>query len=335
MVKVIAEISGNHNGSLDRALDIVTAVAKSGAQYVKLQTYTADTITLPSDGGLFRVSDGHPLWGGKRLYDLYEDAHTPWEWHEPIFSYARSLGLTPFSTPFDETAVAFLEELEVELYKIASLEIVDLPLIETVARTGKPMIISTGTATLTEISEAVETARSGGCRSLTLLLCTSSYPAKPEDSNLSRLGLLSKMFDVEIGFSDHTLGINNSVAAVALGARVIEKHVTLNRNDGGVDSAFSIEPHELGDLVRAAYEVELAIGRPDQWSTKAEAESLRHRPSLYITKAVRAGDAITPENVRSVRPSGGLEPKFSSLVMGKKFLRDAKMGDPLSWDLFG
>jgi pseudaminic acid synthase len=335
LIKIIAEMSGNHNGSLDRALEIVSAVAASGARYVKLQTYTADTITLPVDGGLFQVSDDHPLWGGKSLYSLYQNAYTPWEWHEPLFKHARSLGLIPFSTPFDETAVDFLEGLNVELYKIASLEIVDLPLIEMVARTGKPMIISTGTATLAEISEAVEAARRGGCQSITLLLCTSSYPAKAEDSNLSRLGLLSKLFDVEVGFSDHTLGISNSVAAVALGARVIEKHFTLKRSDGGVDSAFSIEPHELRQLVDAASEVELAIGRPDQWSTQAEAESLRHRPSLYVTKNVSAGEAITSENVRSVRPSGGLQPKFIGLVIGKSFTRDAKMGDPVSWDLVG
>lgn len=328
-------MSGNHNGSLDRALEIVTAVAQSGARFLKIQTYTADTITLPVEGGLFSVSDTHSLWGGERLHDLYERAHTPWEWHKPIFDFARSLGLTPFSTPFDETAVDFLEELNVELYKIASLEIVDLPLIEMVARTGKPMIISTGTATLAEISEAVETARGGGCKSLTLLLCTSSYPARPEDSNLSRLSLLSKLFDVEVGFSDHTLGTSNSVAAVALGARVIEKHVTLKRSDGGVDSAFSIEPHELSQLVKAAGEVELAVGRPDQWSTQAETESLRHRPSLYVTKSVSAGEPITPENVRSVRPSGGLKPKFLSVVLGKRFTRDAKMGDPVTWDLLG
>jgi pseudaminic acid synthase len=335
MVDVIAEISGNHNGSLDTALDIVSAVAKSGARYVKLQTYTADTITLPADGELFRVSNDHPLWGSKRLYDLYEDAHTPWEWHEPIFTHARSLGLIPFSTPFDETAVDFLEGLNVELYKIASLEIVDLPLIEMVAGTGKPMIMSTGTATLTEISEAVDAARGGGCKSLTLLLCTSSYPAKAEDSNLSRLELLSRMFNVEVGFSDHTLGVFSSVAAVALGAKVIEKHVTLRRADGGVDSAFSLEPHELRQLVEGVNEAELAIGRPDQWSTKAETESLRHRPSLYVTKNVSAGEAITSENVRSVRPSGGLQPKFIGLVLGKSFTRDAKMGDPVSWDLVG
>ena len=227
----------------------------------------------------------------------------------------------------------FLEGLDVELYKIASLEIVDLPLIELVARTGKPMIMSTGTATLTEISEAVDAARHGGCKSLTLLLCTSSYPAMPEDSNLSRLDLLSKTFNVEVGFSDHTLGVYNSIAAVALGARVIEKHVTLRRGDGGVDSAFSLEPHELHQLVEGVKQAELAIGRPDQWSTSAEAESLRHRPSLYVTKKVLAGEEITAQNVRSVRPSGGLKPKFLEVVIGKKFSRSAEIGDPVTWDI--
>ena len=249
MPRIIAEMSGNHNGSLNHALDIVRAVAESGADLLKIQTYTADTITLPVSGGLFDVSYDHQLLGSRNLYDLYQDAHTPWDWHEPIFSLARELGLTPFSTPFDETAVDFLENLDIALYKIASLEIIDLPLIRTVASTGKPMIISTGAATLGEIEEAVVAARDGGCSDLTLMLCTSSYPAKPDDTHLARLRVLKDLFGTKVGLSDHTNGIYTSLAAVALGADFIEKHVTLDRNWGGVDSEFSIEPNELEQLV--------------------------------------------------------------------------------------
>lgn len=330
---IIAEISGNHNGDLERGLEIVRAAAKAGASAVKIQTYTADTITLPVSTSAFKVSEGHPLWGNKTLYELYEEAHTPWEWHKPIFDLAKELGMQAFSTPFDETAVDFLESLDVPLYKIASLEIVDLPLIKQVALTGKPMILSVGTASLGEVAEAVEAAREGGCTDLTLLACTSSYPAQPEDANLLRIPALAEIFDVKVGLSDHTLGIGVSVAAVALGATVIEKHVTLRRADGGVDSAFSLEPEELKSLVDECNAAYVARGSASVWTTKAETESLRLRPSLYVTKAVKAGDVISHENVRSVRPAGGLPPKELPNVLGRTFAADAEIGTAVTWNL--
>lgn len=331
---IIAEISGNHNGSLERALEIVRAAAAAGATAVKIQTYTADTITLNVDSPAFRVSAGHELWGDRTLYDLYEEAHTPWEWHEPIFSLARELGLLAFSTPFDETAVEFLETLNVPLYKIASLEIVDLPLIKQVAETGKPMILSVGTASVAEVASAVEAARAGGCTDLTLLACTSSYPAIPDDANLLRMPVMAELFGCKVGLSDHTLGIGVAVAAAALGASVIEKHVTLARADGGVDSAFSLEPHELKQLVDECDAAVRALGSADVWSTTAENESLRLRPSLYVALDVKAGDAVTEANVRSVRPAGGLAPAELPRVIGRVFSADAVAGTPVSWDLF-
>lgn len=331
---VIAEISGNHNGSLERALDIVRAAADAGASAVKIQTYTADTITLNVDTPAFRVSEGHELWGSRTLYDLYEEAHTPWEWHKPIFDLANELGLVAFSTPFDETSVEFLETLNVPLYKIASLEIVDLPLIKLVAETGKPMIISTGTATIGEIAAAVEAARAGGCTDLTLLACTSSYPAVPDDANLRRIPVMAEMFGTKVGLSDHTLGTGVSVAAVALGATVIEKHVTLSRADGGVDSAFSLEPAELRQLVEGCDAAVRALGSASEWASAAETESLRLRPSLYVAQSVRAGDPVTDENVRSVRPAGGLAPVEIEKLAGRVFRVDAEPGTPTTWDLF-
>ncbi|WP_349236138.1 pseudaminic acid synthase [Cryobacterium sp. BB307] len=330
---VIAEISGNHNGSLERALDIVRAAGGAGAHAVKIQTYTADTITLNVDAPAFRVSDGHELWGNRTLHDLYAEAHTPWEWHQPIFELARELGMVAFSTPFDETAVDFLEELDVPLYKIASLEIVDLPLIERVAQTGKPVLLSTGTATVAEIAAAVDAARAGGCADLTLLVCTSSYPASPDDAHLRRIPVLADLFGVKVGLSDHTLGTGVSIAAVALGATVIEKHVTLSRADGGVDSAFSLEPDEVKQLVDGCDAAHRALGSASVWATAAEAESLRLRPSLYVTADVRAGDIATPENIRSVRPAGGLPPAAIAQVMGRAFTRQASAGTPVSWSL--
>ena len=330
---VIAEMSGNHNGSLERALEIVRAAADAGASAIKIQTYTADTITLPVSTGLFRVSTNHPLWGDKTLYKLYQEAHTPWNWHKPIFDLAKDLGILAFSTPFDESAVDLLEDLNVPLYKIASLEIVDIPLIQLVASTLKPLIISTGTAKLSEVAEAVEAARAAGCEDLTLLACTSSYPAEPKDSNLRRMESMRKLFGVKVGFSDHTPGIAVAIAASALGATVIEKHLTLKRSDGGVDAAFSVEPEELRLLIEGANQARDALGGADVWSTPSEAESLRHRPSLYLTKDVQAGELLTPENVRSVRPSGGLAPKELYKVLGGKVRIDAPMGTPLSWDI--
>lgn len=331
---IVAEISGNHNGSLPRALDIVRAIADTGAHAVKIQTYTADTITLDVDSPAFRISGGHELWGSRRLYELYEEAHTPWEWHEPIFSLANDLGMMAFSTPFDETAVEFLETFDVPLYKIASLEIVDLPLITQTAQTGKPVIISVGTGSIAEVAEAVAAAREGGCTDLTLLACTSSYPAQPDDANLLRMPAMADMFGVKVGLSDHTMGLGVSVAAAALGATVIEKHVTLSRADGGVDSAFSLEPAELAQLVQECDAAVRALGSASSWATSSENESLRLRPSLYVSEDVKAGDVASDANVRSVRPGGGLPPKQIDRVFGQTFTADAPKGTPVSWDLF-
>lgn len=330
---IVAEISGNHNGSLDRALDIVSAAASAGAHAIKIQTYTADTITLDVDSPNFRISEGHELWGSRTLYDLYEEAHTPWEWHAPIFDLARELGMIAFSTPFDETAVEFLESLDVPLYKIASMEIVDLPLIRQVAATGKPMIISVGTASIAEVAAAVDAARAGGCTDLTLLACTSSYPAVPDDANLRRIPVMAEMFGVKVGLSDHTLGIGVSIAATALGATVIEKHVTLSRADGGVDAAFSLEPDEVALLVDGCDAAARALGSAHVWATTAETESLRLRPSLYISTDVLEGETVTHANVRSVRPSGGLPPVELDRVLGRTFRRDSAKGTPLDWDV--
>jgi len=330
---VIAEMSGNHNGSLERALAIIEKAAEAGADAIKLQTYTADTITLDVDSPIFRISDEHPLWGGKKLYDLYTVAHTPWGWHRELFNRAAELGMVAFSTPFDETAVDFLEELGAPIYKIASLEIVDIPLIQKVAATKKPMIISTGTASLGEVEEAVMAARGHGCTDLTLLVCSSSYPAQPADVHLARLPILKSIFGVRVGYSDHTLGVNVALASVALGATVIEKHFTLDKADDGVDSAFSADPTELREIVIGSKEVAVAVGQQDIWLTQAESESLRLRPSLYLTKDVSKGELVSQSNVRSVRPSGGLPPNHFVKVMGRAFREDATAGTPLSWDL--
>lgn len=330
---IVAEMSGNHNGDLDRALRIVDAVAATGAQAIKLQTYRADTITIDSDGREFRITDDHVLWGGENLYQLYERAHTPWEWHEPIFERARRHGLIPFSSPFDPTAVDLLESLDVEVYKIASAEIVDLPLIRTVAATKKPLILSTGTADVAEIHAAVVAAREAGCEQLVVLSCTAAYPAAPEESNLRGIPLLEDLFDVVVGLSDHTMGIGVATAAVALGARVIEKHVTLSRTDGGVDSAFSLEPAELKTLVVESERAWLALGTKQIGRTSSEAETSRLRRSLFVVQDVRAGTPVTEENVRSIRPSGGLLPDTFATVKGRAFTRDVARGTPLTWDL--
>ena len=331
---IVAEISGNHNGSLERAFDIVRAVADAGAHAVKIQTYTADTITLNVDTPAFRISSGHELWGSRTLYGLYQEAYTPWEWHAPIFELATSLGLTAFSSPFDHTAVEFLESLDVPLYKIASLEIVDIPLIRQVAATGKPVILSVGTASIAEVATAVEAAHGAGCTDLTLLACTSSYPAQPDDANLLRMPVMADMFGTKVGLSDHTMGIGVSVAAAALGATVIEKHVTLRRADGGVDSAFSLEPEELRQLVLESDAAVRALGSASAWASQAENESIRLRPSLYVSADVVAGEIATPENVRSVRPSGGLPPVEIDKVLGRTFAADAALGTPVAWELF-
>lgn len=330
---VIAEMSGNHNGSLDRALAIVDAVADAGAQALKLQTYTADTMTLDLAEREFVIDDPKSLWAGRTLYELYREAHTPWDWHAPIFERARARGLAAFSTPFDPTAVDFLESLDVPCYKIASFENVDLPLIRRVAATGKPLIVSTGLATLDEIAEAVAAARAAGCRDLVLLKCTSAYPASPADSHLRTIPHLRAAFDCEVGLSDHTLGIGAALAAVALGATVIEKHVTLRRADGGVDSAFSLEPHELAQLVADGERARLALGGVHYGPSAGEVASLRFRRSLYVVRDVRAGEALTREHVRAIRPGYGLPPKHLGQVLGRRAARDLAAGTALAWDM--
>jgi len=331
---VIAEMSGNHNGDLGRALQIVDAVAQSGAQALKIQTYTPDTITIDVDTPAFRVADEHGLWGGRNLYQLYQEAHTPWEWHKPIFDRAREKGLVPFSSPFDPSAVAFLEGLGVEVYKTASAEIVDLPLIREIAGTGKPIIMSTGMATMGEIDAAVGAARDGGCSDLILLACTSSYPALPQDVRLSNISLLEAAFGVPVGLSDHTRGIGVSIAAVALGAVCIEKHVTLDRADGGVDSEFSLNPEELTLLTHEADAARLScLNPPKVGPTTSEQAVLALRRSLYVVADVRAGDILTRANVRSIRPSGGLATDLIEVALGRTFSADVPRGTPLTWDL--
>ncbi len=330
---VVAEMSGNHNGDLGRALAIVDAIAASGAQAVKLQTYTADTITIDADGPAFRVSADHELWGGKNLHQLYQEAHTPWEWHAPIFERARDHGLVAFSSPFDDTAVDLLEDLAAPVYKIASLEIGDLALLRRVARTGKPVILSTGAATISDVDLAVRTIRAEGNDSVVVLACTSSYPASPSESNLRSIPVIRDTFDVVVGLSDHTKGIGVAVAAVAMGATLIEKHVTLARADGGVDSDFSLEPAELAALATETDAAWQALGTVQLGPTPGEAESRRLRRSLFVVADVRAGDPVTGANVRSIRPAGGLEPADLDIVLGRTFTRDVARGTPLTWDL--
>lgn len=332
---VVAELSGNHNGSLERALAIVEAIAASGAQALKLQTYTADTMTLDIAEGDFRISDPGSLWSGETLHQLYRRAHTPWEWHEPLFRRARELGLVVFSTPFDATAVDFLESLRVPAYKIASFENTDLPLIRRVAATGKPVIISTGMATMAEIDEAVRAAREAGCRDLMLLKCTSSYPASPASSNLAAIPHLRQVFGCEVGLSDHTLGIGAAVASVALGATLIEKHVTLDREAGGVDAAFSLEPTELRRLVEETGAAWQALGTVCLGPSEEEKASLAFRRSLYICEDLKAGDVLQPRNLRAIRPGFGLPPKYIDQLLGKRVNRDIRRGTRASWDLVG
>ncbi len=330
---IIAEMSGNHNQSLKKALQIMDAVAQTGAHAIKLQTYTADTITLDIKEGDFFIEDEDNLWRGRSLYDLYKEAYTPWEWHEAIFKRCRELGMIAFSTPFDETAVGFLETLDVPCYKIASFENTDLPLIRRVAATGKPMIISTGMASVAEIDETVRVAREAGCEDLILLKCTSSYPASPEESNLLTIPHMQQLFDCPVGLSDHTMGIGAAVASVALGACLIEKHFTLSRADGGVDAAFSMEPEEMRQLVIETERAWQALGRISYSPGEQESKSLKFRRSLYIAKDMVAGEVLTPENLRIVRPGYGLEPKYYDVLLGKKINRAVKKGTPLSWDL--
>lgn len=332
---VIAEMSGNHNQSLARALEIVEAAAKSGAHALKIQTYTPDTMTIDLDEREFHISDPNSLWAGSSLYKLYGEAYTPWEWHKPIFDRCRELGMIGFSTPFDDTAVDFLESLDVPCYKIASFENTDIPLIRRVAATGKPMIISTGMASIAELDETVRAAREAGCKDLILLKCTSTYPATAANTNILTIPHLRELFDCEVGLSDHTMGVGVSVASVALGATVVEKHFTLSRADGGVDSTFSMEPAEMASLVVESERAWQALGRVSYGPTAAETKSLQFRRSLYVVQNMKAGEVLTEKNVRAIRPGLGLPPKYLELVMGRAVRQDTKRGTALEWELLG
>ncbi|MGE8502066.1 MAG: pseudaminic acid synthase [Pseudomonas sp.] len=328
---IIAEMSANHGGSLERAKKLVTAALEAGASAVKLQTYTADTITLRSDNEEFRISGG--LWDGRTLYDLYEEAHTPWEWHKPLFEHARKIGITMFSSPFDNTAVDLLEDLNAPAYKIASFEAVDLPLIKYVASTGKPMIISTGMADAEEIQEAIDAAREGGCKELAILHCVSGYPAPAEDYNLKTIPDMIQRFGLVTGLSDHTLDNTTAIASVALGASIIEKHFTLDRNGGGPDDSFSLEPADLAALCRDSRGVWSALGRVDYGRKSSELSNVKFRRSLYFVKALKAGELITDDAVRSVRPGYGMPPAKYDQVVGSKVSRDVEFGMPVTLDL--
>ena len=330
-INYIAEISGNHNGSLERAKLLVKEAAEAGASSVKFQTYTAETMTLNLEN--FKVSDGHELWGGRKLFDLYEEAHTPWEWHKELFDLAESLNVVPFSTPFDLTALRFLEKLNAKMYKIASLETGDHLLIQKTAETGKPILISTGATEWEEIEDLVDVVLKTGNRNLILLLCTSSYPAKPQDANLNRMVKLREKFGVEVGLSDHTLGIGVSIAAIALGAVAIEKHFTNNRADGGVDSQFSLEPNEFKSLVLEGNAARESLGNSEWMSQESEDESRSLKRSLYIVTDVKKGEIISLENVRAIRPNGGMKPKFLQNILGKKFKESHSIGTALKHEM--
>jgi pseudaminic acid synthase len=330
---IIAEMSGNHNQSLDRALEIVEAAARTGAHALKIQTYTPDTMTIDLDQGDFLISDPKSLWAGFSLHKLYANAYTPWEWHEPIFERARKLGMIPFSTPFDDTAIDFLESLDVACYKISSFENTDLPLIRKAASTGKPLIISTGMATLSELDETVTAARDAGCNDLILLKCTSTYPANPDNTNILTIPHLREMFNCEVGLSDHTMGIGVAIASVVLGATVIEKHFTISRADGGVDSTFSIEPEEMAQLVLESGRAWQSLGHVCYGPTEEEKKSIQFRRSLYVIKDINKGDILTKENVRSIRPGFGLAPKYLSQLLGREARKYIKRGTPVTWDM--
>lgn len=327
---IIAEMSGNHNQSLERALAIVDAAADAGAHAIKLQTYTADTMTME---GVFTITDQNSLWNGRELYELYKEAYTPWEWHKPIFEHAKKRGIIAFSSPFDETAVDFLEELDVPLYKIASFENTDWPLLKKVAATGKPVIMSTGVSQIADIDESVRLLRAVNCKDLVLLKCTSTYPASPENTNLLTIPHLQQLFQCTVGLSDHTMGIGASLAAIALGARVIEKHFTLRRDDGGVDSAFSLEPEELKALVEESERAFLALGNIQYGVQKTEKNSSLFKRSLYISKDIESGEVITKDHVKVIRPALGLPPNQYDIVIGKKIRKATKAGTPLTQEL--
>jgi N-acetylneuraminate synthase len=330
---VVAEMSGNHNHSLDRALAIVDAAAKAGVHALKIQTYTADTMTLDIDQGEFSITDPGNLWVGQSLYKLYQQAHTPWEWHKPIFDRCRALGMVGFSTPFDDSSVDFLESLDVPCYKVASFENTDLPLVRKIASTGKPMIISTGMATVAELDETVRAARESGCRELVLLKCTSSYPSTPHDTNIATIPHMRELFGCQVGLSDHTMGIGVAVASIALGATVVEKHFTLRRADGGVDSTFSLEPEEMRMLVLETERAWQSLGHVRYGPSGDEDKSLRFRRSLYVVQDIEPNGRLTRDNLRAIRPGFGLSPKYLEIVLGKTVARGVRRGTPLTWDL--
>ena len=331
---IVAEISANHNHNFDRAVEIVHAAKHAGADAIKLQTYTPDTLTIDSDREWFQIGKDS-LWAGKTLYKLYGEAYTPWEWHPKLMAVASELGLDCFSTPFDASAVDFLETLNVPAHKVASFELVDLPLLKRIAQTGKPVIASTGMASLAEIEEAVGVLRANGTTQLILLKCTSAYPALPEEMNLNTIPHLAQTFGVVAGLSDHTLGGHVVVAAVALGARVIEKHFTLRRADGGPDSAFSLEPAEFAQMVREVREVEKALGEVSYTRTPDERKNVVFRRSLFVVEDVKQGELFTEKNVRVIRPGYGLHPRYLPDVLGKRAAQDVPRGTPMSWGLIG
>lgn len=332
---IIAEMSGNHSQSLDRALKIVEAAAQAGVHAIKLQTYTADTLTIDVNNEEFFIKDSDSPWHGYSLYKLYQKAYTPWEWHKPIFNRCHELGLTVFSSPFDEAAVDFLEKLNVPAYKIASFENNHLPLIQKVAATGKPLIMSTGLATIEELEEAVTVARESGCRDIVLLKCTSTYPATPENINLATIPHLRNHFKVEVGLSDHTLGIGVSIAGIALGATVVEKHLTLNHEDGGVDSAFSMDPEEMKMLVEENFKVWKARGKIFYGITEEEKESAKFRRSIYTVEDIKKGEKFNSKNLRIIRPGHGLNPKYYKNLLEKKAACFIQRGTPMNWKIVG
>ncbi|MEC5424226.1 pseudaminic acid synthase [Virgibacillus sp. C22-A2] len=330
---IIAEMSGNHNHSLERALDIVEVAAKAGADALKIQTYTAETMTLNNSREEFIIGDSKSPWKNKTLFDLYQEAYTPWEWHQPIFDRCRKLGMIGFSTPFDETAVNFLESLNTPCYKIASFECTDLPLIRKVAQTKKPMIISTGMCSAAEIEETVNTAREAGCQDLILLKCTSTYPASPENTNILTIPHMKDLFQCQVGLSDHTMGSGVAVASVALGATTIEKHLTLSRSDGGVDAGFSLEPEEMQTMITETKRAWQALGSIHYGATKEEESSKKYRRSLYVMKDMKKGDAFTKDNLKAIRPGYGLPPKYYDVLLGREVNQDVEQGTAITWDI--